>query len=268
MRRSHGLPVARRSGPGYAQVEQRLLVDDPDALQALEKDLVLVEERLVLVEPRRQQRAELTRLLLPARRDVLDHAADLEVARVEALAGGVLEQVEHVVALAAAPPEHRHGAEVERRGGEPEQVARDPVQLEVDDAQVLRARRHLEVEQALHRHAERHRVEVVREVVHPLDERDDLPVGLVLARLLDAGVDVADDRLHRDDGLALERQEQPQHAVRRRVVRPHVDREELVLRFVDRAALERDRLLALAVRDVQWARRVTHTSAASRARCR
>ena len=229
MRRSHGLPVARRSGPGHAQVEQRLLVDDADVLRGAGR-----RSRCGRAAPRTGRAAsaacaELARLRLPARRDVLDHAADLEVARVEALAGRVLEQVEHVVALAAAPPEHRDGAEVERRGGEPEQVARDPVQLEVDHPQVLRARRHLEVEQPLDRHAEGHRVEVVGEVVHPLDERDDLPVGLVLARLLDARVDVADDRLHVEDGLALERQQQAQHPVRRRVVRAHVDREELRL---------------------------------------
>jgi hypothetical protein len=229
-----------------------------------------------LVEPSRQKRTELARLLLPTRRDVLDHAADLEVARVETLAGRVLEQVEHVVTLAASPPQERHRAQVQRRRGEPEKVARDPVQLEMDHPQVLRARRHVYVEQALDRHAERHRVEVVREVVHPLDERDDLPVGLVLARLLDPGVDVADDRLHRDDGLALERQEQPQHAVRRRVVRPHVDREELVTRLqlrsgyglVHRAALERDRLLALAIGDAQAGVALTHTSAGTRPRCR
>ncbi len=231
MRRSHGLPVARRSGPVTPRSSRVCSSTIPTSLQALEEDLVLVEQRLVLVEPRGQQRDELARLLLPARRDVLDHAADLDVARVEALAGRVLEEVEHVVALAAAPPEHRHRAQVERRRGEPEQVARDPVELEVDDAQVLRARRHVHVEQALDRHAVGHRVEVVREVVHPLDERDDLPVRLVLARLLDARVDVADDRLHREDVLALERQEQPQHPVRRRVVRTHVDREELVPRL-------------------------------------
>jgi hypothetical protein len=126
--------------------------------------------------------------------DVLEDAADLDVARVHALAGGHLEQVEDLLAVAEAVPEHRDRAEVERARPEPHEVGHDAVELEVDHAQVLRARRDLEVEQRLDRPAERHRVEVVREVVHPLDDRDDLPVGLVLGGLLDAGVDVADDR--------------------------------------------------------------------------
>ena len=97
------------------------------------------------------------------------------------------------------------------------------------DAQVLRALRHLDVQQRLDGAAERHRVEVVREVVHPLDERDDLPVGLVLAVLLDAGVHVADDRLDVAHDLALERRDQPQHAVRGGVVRAEVERQQLVV---------------------------------------
>ena len=185
------------------------------------------------------------RPLLKAGRDVLDHASDLEVARVEALAAGHLEQVEREVAVAATPPEHRDRADVERAGGDPEQVRGDPVQLEVDDAEPLSALRHLLIEQPLDGHAERHRVEVVREVVHPLDERDDLPVLLVLAALLDAGVDIADDRLDVADDLALERGQQPQHAVGGGMVRADVDGEQLVVLVTER--LHRHRALALAI---------------------
>ncbi len=159
--------------------------------------------------------------------------------------------------------------EVERAGGEREQVRGDPVQLQVRDAQVLRARRHLLAEQLLDRHAEGDRVEVVGEVVHPLDERDDLPVLLVLAALLDAGVDVADDRRDVADHLPLERGQQPQHAVGGRVVRPDVEREELVVAVALDGRLgagdgllahplHRHRALALAVRNAQG---ISHTSA-------
>jgi hypothetical protein len=102
----------------------------------------------------------------------------------------------------------------------------------------------------LRRAAEGVRVEEVREVVHPLDDRDDLPVGLVLGRLLDAGVDVADDRLQIAHDLALERHEQAQDPVRRGVVRAHVERQQLMLFPVGPDALQRrhrDRLLHLAV---------------------
>ena len=87
---------------------------------------------------------------------------------------------------------------------------------------------HLLLEQRLDRGAVGHRVRVVGEVVHPLDERDRLPVLLVLAALLDAGVDVADDRLDVAHVLALELAQQPQHPVRGGVVRAEVDREQLL----------------------------------------
>ena len=45
--------------------------------------------------------------------------------------------------------------------------------------------------------------DVYKRQVHPLDDRDHLPVGLVLCRLLDPGVDVADDRLDVANHLAL-----------------------------------------------------------------
>ena len=121
-----------------------------------------------------------------------------------------------------------------------------PVQLKMDDAQVLGARWDLDVEQRFDGPHEGHRVEVVREVVHPLDDWDHLPVRLALGGLLDPRVDVADERLDVADDLALERGEQPEHAVRRRVMRPDVERQQLVA-LLDRLGRERDRFLAAAV---------------------
>ena len=233
--------------PGDAELEQRLLVERAGAAQPLEHDLVLLQQVGVLVGAGGHLVEELAQLGLEAARDVLDHAADLEVARVHPLAGGHLEQVEDRLALAEAVPEHRDRAEVQRARAQPHQVRHDPVELEVDHPQVLRARRHLDVEQRLDRAAERHRVEVVGQVVHPLDDRDHLPVGLVLGGLLDPGVDVADDRLDVADDLALERRQQPQHAVGGRVVGPDVERQQLVGLAPARRARQRDRLLALAV---------------------
>ena len=235
---------------GDAELEQLLLGERADAAQALQDDLVVGEQVVVLIDARRHLIGELLELLGPAARDVLGDAADLEVARVHALAGGLLEEVEDQLAVAEAVPEHRHRAEVQRARPEPHEVAHDPVELHVDDAQVLRARRHVDLEQRLGRAAEGIRVEEVREVVHALDDRDRLPVGLVLGRLLDAGVDVADDRLEIAHDLALERHEQAQHPVRGGMVGTHVEREQLMVHVVGAEALDRrhrDRLLHLAV---------------------
>ena len=187
-----------------------------------------------------------------------------------ALPGGHLEQVEDHLALAQAVEEDRDGAEVERARAEPDQVRGDAVELEVDHPQVLRARGHLGLEQRLDRAHIGHRVEVVGEVVHALDDRDHLPVGLVLGRLLDAGVHVADHRFDVAHDLALQRHEQPQHAVRRRVVRAEVERQQLGrgldARHVERLLELRERhaLLAPAVVGDAWT--VAHSRASSHLR--
>ena len=234
---------------GHAELEQPLLVDDADALRALQEDLVAVQQRLVLPDALLHVGDERERLALPSARDVLGDASHLDVARVHALPRGRLEQVEDLVALAEAVPEDRDRAQVERRRAEPNQVRVDAVQLAMDHAQVLRALGHRLVEQLLHAHAEGERVEVVRQVVHALDERDHLPVRLVLAVLLDAGVDVADEGLELAHDLALERHQQPQHAVRGGMVRTEVDRQHLLVAAVP-VAVEHDSLGGHAARQM------------------
>ena len=165
-----------------------------------------------------------------------------------ALAARHLEEVQELLALAEAVPPDRDRAEVQRTRPEPHEVAHDPVELHVDDAQVLGARRHVDLKQRLDGAAERVGVEVVGEVVHPLDDGDDLPVAHLLGGLLDAGVHVADDRLDVAQDLAVERDEQPQHTVRRRMVGTDVQCQQLAAVGVDRRLLgERDRLLHLAI---------------------
>ena len=91
-------------------------------------------------------------------------------------------------------------------------------------------------EELLDREHEHELVRLEGEVVDPLRVRDPLPVGLRLHVLLEAGVQVADHRLEPGDVLPVEVDDQPQDAVRRRVVRAEVDREdvlEVVLRGID-----------------------------------
>ena len=57
---------------------------------------------------------------------------------------------------------------------------------------------------------------------------DALRPGAVLHVLLDAGVQVADAAAGLGDRLALELEDQPEHAVGRRVLRTHVDDDALL----------------------------------------
>ena len=100
----------------------------------------------------------------------------------------------------------------------------DARQLGEEHAQILRADRHLEVEQLLDRehiavlHAHR------RAIIEPVEIGQRLQIGLVLDQLLGAAVEQADVRIDPLDDLAVELHHQPQHAVRRRVLRAEVDR--------------------------------------------
>ena len=61
------------------------------------------------------------------------------------------------------------------------------------------------------------------DVLERVHVADGLVVVGVLAQLLDAAVEVAEDRVEVDDLLAVELEHDPQHAVGRRVLRAHVD---------------------------------------------
>ena len=88
----------------------------------------------------------------------------------------------------------------------------------------------VDAEQPLDAEAVGRLVEERREVVHPGAERDALRPGAVLHVLLDAGVQVADAAAGLGDRLAVELEDQPEHAVRRRVLRAHVDDDALLVR--------------------------------------
>jgi hypothetical protein len=104
-----------------------------------------------------------------------------------------------------------------------QQVRRHPVELDHQHPDPHRALGYLDVEEPLDRHREHELVRQRRRVVHARDIGRALDVGELLAGLLHAGVQVTDHRLRAEHRLAVELHHDPQHAVGRRVLRPHVD---------------------------------------------
>src|SRR5437870_446680 len=88
---------------------------------------------------------------------------------------------------------------------------------------------HLGPRELLDRRAVRELVEEVREVVGARDVGHALDPVERLGLLLDPGVEVADVRVDVDDDLAVDLDAQPEHAVRGRVLRAHVDPHGFVL---------------------------------------
>jgi hypothetical protein len=158
-----------------------------------------------------------------APRKILAQSADTDVAREQPESGDPLVDIEQQFALAEAVQHHGHRANFHGVRTKPHEVAVDALQLGEQHADPLHAIGHLEAEQFFDREAIRVRVGLRAQVVHALDERNDLLELLLLRRLLDARVQIADRRRRRDDGLSIELEHQAQHAMRAGVLRPHVD---------------------------------------------
>ena len=220
---------AAQDRSGDAEREAPVQREVADALEALAPDRLTGEELVVVRQPRAHHGDEVGDLLGPALGEVLREAAGADEGVVHAQAGEELEQVQHLLALSEAGRHARQRAELHATGREAHQVRADPVELHEQYPCHLRTARHLDPEQLLDAHAVRGLVEQRREVVHARHERDALGPGAVLAVLLDPGVQVADHRAGLGDGLALQLQHQPQHAVGGRVLRAHVDDDAVVV---------------------------------------
>ncbi len=128
-----------------------------------------------------------------------------------------------LLTLAEAVEEDGQRADVHGMRAQPHQVRVQPHQLVEEHAQPLRLLRNLQPQQLLYGQRVGRVVGHRGEVVDAIRQRNYLLIKLGFAGLLDAGVQVADVGRERDDRFAVDLQHQSQHAVCRRVLRPHVD---------------------------------------------
>ncbi len=218
--RDAGRPQVRA---GDRHPERELAVQPADVAHPADEDLVLVEQqgvRVVLLGRPAHPVAQAGHELVV---DVAVDAADPEVVEQHPLAGDRGQHLADLVALDEAVQDRRQAAQVERHPAHEQGVARDPVELAGEHPDVLGAPRHLDVEQLLERHHRRPLAEQRAHVLERVDLADDLVVVGVLAQLLDAAVEVAEDGVEVDDALAADLEDHPQHAVRRGVLGAHVE---------------------------------------------
>ena len=157
-------------------------------------------------------------------RKIFAEPPDPDVAGKHPEAGEHLIDVEQQLALAEAIHHHRDRPDLERVCAQPHEVAGQPLQLRDQDSDVLHALRHLvfHAEEPLGRETKGQAAGLRAEVIHPLDERDDLLPFLLLSRLLDARVEIPDRDVGTDDGFTRQFQDEAQNAVSAGVLRPHV----------------------------------------------
>jgi|GEM_PF-3111493 len=155
-------------------------------------------------------------------------AADTDVAAHHALAADGFEDAEDIFALAEAVEEDGEGADVHGVGAEPDEMRLDAGELVEEDAEVLGALGDFEVEELLNSQGVGEVVGHRAEIVDAVGEGSDLGVELGLAGFLDAGVEVADVRSERDDGLAVDFEDKAEDTVGGRMLRAHVEDHGLV----------------------------------------
>ena len=164
-----------------------------------------------------------------AHRHVLVDAARPEIAGMEPRAGDALVELHQLLALLETPEERRDRADIEREGGEVQEMIEDARDLGEQNADIFGARRRLDPEQFLDGEREGVLLAHRRDVIEPVEIGDGLEIGLVFDELLGAAVQEADMRIGALDHFAVHLQHEAEHAVGRRMLRPEIHGEALDL---------------------------------------
>ena len=146
--------------------------------------------------------------------------------------------MQDILALPEAIKEDRHGAKVDSVRAEPHQMALDAGEFGQQHADPLRPRWDLQFEQFLRRQTEPQVVGEWRKVIHAVGERDPLGIGLALEGFLEAGMQIADIENGSHDRFTFQIEHQPQHPMRRGMLRAHAENDPF---FLARDFFQRDR---------------------------
>ena len=210
---------------GKAPFQRVFLADHGDVDVALLEDAVVDHQAHRILEQARQAGVEpVGNVRQQLEWHILMHAAGPEIGRMHARARCAFEEVEAILANFEQPQVGRHRAHVHHMAAKVQHVIADAREFREEDAQILRAQRHFQVQQLFDRqdiamlHAER------RAIVEPVEIGQRLQIGLVLDQLFGAAVQQADMRVATLDDFAVQLHDEAQNAVRRGVLRTEVDR--------------------------------------------
>ncbi len=211
--------------PGYAESDAIGARDYADILGSLQPDAVGGKQRFVFVDLGREEGQEIRYVFFEAGVSLVLAAADAKGMRGQARAAVPFENLQDFLPVAEGVEQRRHGSDVERVRAQPKLVAGNTIQFSQDHANVLRARWRFHVHQFLDRFAVAQPIRHGGTIVHPVDVGIEHRVGAVLGDFFHAAVQVSDDALCAENFFAVELQDDAQHAVRRRMLRSHVDDE-------------------------------------------
>jgi hypothetical protein len=119
--------------------------------------------------------------------------------------------------------ERREGPRVECARSVAQEVIADAGQFGENRADVLAARRDVDIEQFFDRVVPGDVVRQGRDVIHPVGDGDVLIVIQMLADLFEPAVQITDVGARVDDLLPFDLQNEPQRGMRRRMLRPEIE---------------------------------------------
>mmetsp|Transcript_4758 Transcript_4758/g.11747 ORF Transcript_4758/g.11747 Transcript_4758/m.11747 type:complete len:443 (+) Transcript_4758:85-1413(+) len=227
-------PAAAQHGAGEAVRHGVARAHLANLHEPLLPDSIAVEHLLELVDARRKLLREQVDIFAESQRQVLRHASWSHVRGVHARTADSLVELHHLLALLERPEHGRERADVERVRRESEQVVEAPRDFGEQHANVLRAQGHLDAEQLFAREGVPLLLHHHRDVVESVEVRKCLHVRLVLAQFFRSSVQEPDVRVRAFDHLSVHFQDEAEHTVRRRVLRPKVEREVLDFAFRER----------------------------------
>ena len=152
-------------------------------------------------------------------------AARAEIGSVQARAAGPLIEAHQLLTLLKSPQKRGHRTNIDRKGGQVQEVVQDAADLAIENADILRTTRNLDADGALD--GQRPGMFLVhrRDIVQPVEIGQRLKIGLVLDQLLGTAMQQPDMRVGTLDHLAVHFQNKAKNAVRRRVLRAKIHRD-------------------------------------------
>ena len=135
-----------------------------------------------------------------------------------------VEDVEDLLAVAETVKHARRRTEIVCKRPDEDEVTVDPIEFRHNDADVLRARCRLDARELLDGECIAEVVVHRRDVVEAICIGQPLHIRPILKQLFDAAMQIAHDRRRLHNALAVQFQLHLQNAVRRGVLRPHVER--------------------------------------------
>src|ERR1019366_6307297 len=153
------------------------------------------------------------------------HAAGPEIIGVHSGPGRAFVEDHQLLALLESPHWRRQGADIHGLRRDTEKMRENPPDFAKQNAQQLAAARDFKAEQFFNRKAESMFLIHRRDIIEPVEIRHILQIGARLHQLFGAAMKETNMRIDTLDDFAVEFEDQPQDAMRGRMLRAKIDRE-------------------------------------------